>query len=411
MKVYVIDDEPKIRRGLMHFIAHEKPDWPQPKSAATAEEALQDPCFWETELMFLDIQLPAMSGLELLSLIRDKGSQMQVVIISGYAEFSFAQQALRLQVYEYLLKPIDIQKVSLILNNVQTEALQKQKDLRAKETVRQNLHKIREKYFASVLFGTESAEPEQCAKHLRELEMRDSPFLMIQYTYRSNEPLKSENIKEAQRMISDKLQTYMPLTKDRFMIYLKSGIVAILLAADDRLDGILETLQTEGDTEAYQTGFSFVHQSLSELLLAYSEACGERPSEEVVQNLPHEDQTLYVEQLIRRQGEFHPYVQKIMHFVADNYSTSLNLSVVAAQIHLHTSYLSELFKKETGTNLCNYINDYRLLIAKYELKGGNAKIAEIAEKVGFNDYHYFSQVFSKRVGVPPRKYRMNNLTK
>lgn len=411
MKVYVIDDEPKIRRGLMHFIAHEKPDWPQPKSAATAEEALQDPHFWETELMFLDIQLPAMSGLELLSLIRDKGSQMQVVIISGYAEFSFAQQALRLQVYEYLLKPIDIQKVSLILNNVQSEALQKQRDLRAKETVRQNLHKIREKYFASVLFGTESAEPEQCAKHLRELEMQDSPFLMIQYTYRSNQPLKSANIKEAQRIISDKLQTYMPLTTDKFIIYLKSGMVVILLAADDRLDGILEALQTEEDTEVYQTGFSFAHQSLSELLLAYSEACGVRPSEEVVQNLPHEDQTLYVEKLIKRQSEFHPYVQKIMRFVADNYSTSLNLSMVAAEIHLHTSYLSELFKKETGTNLCNYINDYRLLIAKYELKGGNAKIAEIAEKVGFNDYHYFSQVFSKRVGMPPRKYRMNNLTK
>lgn len=411
MNVYVIDDEPKIRRGLVHFIAHEKPNWPQPKSAATAEKALQDPDFWETDLMFLDIQLPAMSGLELLSLIRDKGSRMQVVIISGYAEFSFAQQALRLQVFEYLLKPIDIEKVSLILNSVQNEALQKQREMRVKETVRQNLHKIREKYFASVLFGTESAEPEQCTRHLRELEMQDSPFLMIQYTYRSNEPLKSANIKEAQRIISEKLQTYMPVTNDRFIIYLKSGIVAILQASDDRLDGILETLQTEEDTEVYQTGYSFVHQSLSELLLAYSEACGARPSEEVVQNLPHEDQTLYVEKLIKRQAEFHPYVQKTMRFVADHYDTSLNLSVVASEVHLHTSYLSELFKKETGTNLCNYINDYRLLIAKYELKGGNAKIAEIAEKVGFNDYHYFSQVFSKRVGMSPRKYRMNNLTR
>ena len=130
-----------------------------------------------------------------------------------------------------------------------------------------------------------------------------------------------------------------------------------------------------------------------------------------MQNLPHRDQTLYVEKLIKKQNDFHPYVQKTMHFVAENYSASLNLSVVAAEIHLHTSYLSELFKKETGTNLSNYINDYRLLIAKYELKGGNAKIAEIAEKVGFNDYHYFSQVFSKRVGMPPRKYRMNHLTK
>lgn len=411
MKVYVIDDEPKIRRGLTHFIAASRPDWPEPGCAATAEEALESPAFWETELLFLDIQLPAMSGLELLELIRQKDSQMQVVIISGYAEFAFAQKALALQVLEYLLKPIDIQKVSQILQSAQERYLQSQMDQRAKATVRQNLHQLREKYFASVLFGTEPADPDSLAQRLRELEMRDSSFIVVQYTYRSSDVPHTDGTKEVQHLLSDKLRSHLPNSEDQYLIFLKTGVVAILIAPDDHLDGILEALQEEPDTEDYLLGFSFIHQSLSELPLAYHEACGAQPAEEVVKSLPHGDQTAYVDQLIRDQATFHPYVQKVMLFIAGNYHSLLNLTVVAAQVHLHTSYLSELFKRETGTNLCNYITDYRLRAAKQELREGNAKIASIAENVGFNDYHYFSQVFSKRVGVSPRKYRMNNYAK
>lgn len=412
MKVYVIDDEPKIRRGLAHYIASSRPDWPQPGCAATAEEALQDPLFWETELLFLDIQLPAMDGLELLELIRRKGHQMQAVIISGYAEFSFAQKALALQVREYLLKPIDIQKVSQILQNAQDRYLQRQLDRRAQATVRQNLHMLREKYFASVLFGTETSDPDRCAERLQELEMKDSSFVVVQYTYRNNGTAHCDGAREVQQLLSDKLRSHLPNREDQFLIFLKTGVVAILMASDDQLDSILETLQEDENNDDYLVGFSFIHESLSELLLAYREACGpQQPANEVVQDLPQGDQTLYVDRLIRNQADFHPYVQKVMLFIAGNYRSQLNLTIVAAQVHLHTSYLSELFKRETGSNLCNYITDYRLRAAKQELRDGNAKIASIAENVGFNDYHYFSQVFSKRVGISPRRYRMSNYGK
>ena len=412
MKVYVIDDEPKIRRGLAHYIAGNRPDWPEPGCAATAEEALEDPAFWETELLFLDIQLPAMNGLELLELIRRKGHQMQVVIISGYAEFSFAQKALALQVRDYLLKPIDIQKVSQILQNAQDRHLQSQQDRRVQAAVRQNLHMLREKYFASVLFGTESSDPACLAERLRELEMQDSSFVVVQYTYRSSDAPHTDAAREVQQMLAEKLRSLLPNRENRFLIFLKTGVVAVLIAPDDQLDGILEALQVDTDHDDYLMGFSFIHQSLSELLLAYREACvAQQPADEAVRDLPVGDQTLYVDRLIREQANFHPYVQKVMLFIAGNYATQLNLTIVAAQVHLHTSYLSELFKRETGTNLCNYITDYRLRAAKQELREGNAKIASVAENVRINDYHYFSQVYSKRVGVSPRKYRMSNYGK
>lgn len=411
MKVYVIDDEPKIRRGLTHYIAACRPDWPEPRCAETAEAALSDPAFPETDLLFLDIQLPAMSGLELLELLRRQGHRMQAVIISGYAEFSFAQKALALQVQDYLLKPIDIQKVVAILQTAEERYLKNQSVRRAQETVQQNLHMLREKYFSNVLFGTESSDPASCARRLRELEMEDSPFVLVQYTYCGSEPLHSDVTREVRQKLHDKLRSLLPSQENLFLIFLKTGVVAILMATADQFDRILEAFQEESDCSDYLMGCSFVHQSLSELLLAYREACSPRQiNDEVVQDFPVSDQTLYVDQLLGSQKDFHPYVQKVLQFIAGNYKAQLNLTIIASQVHLHTSYLSDLFKRETGTNLCNYITDYRLRVAKQALREGTAKISYIAEDVGFNDYHYFSQVFSKRVGVSPRKYRLNHYT-
>lgn len=409
MKVYVIDDEPKIRRGLTQYIASCKPDWPEPGFACTAEEALADPAFPQAELLFLDIQLPGMSGLELLEQIRRKGYGMQTVIISGYAEFSFAQKALNLQVRDYLLKPIDVRKVSKILDDVENQYLQSQAERRDQDKVRQNLHSLREKYFSSVLFGLEPFDPILCREKLRELDMPDSAFILVQYTYRNLGDSQADAARSVRELLAHRLHALLPNRDNRYLIFFKTGAVAILIAPDDRLDGILTAFQEAPLNDDYLIGYSFVHPSLSELLLAYREACDPRkPMDPVLRNQPVEDQTLYVERLNAESQSFHPYVQKVMQFIAENYHTQLNLTIIATQVHLHTSYLSELFKRETGTNICNYVTDYRLCAAKRELRESRAKVASIAENVGFNDYHYFSQVFSKRVGISPRAYRLTH---
>ena len=75
-------------------------------------------------------------------------------------------------------------------------------------------------------------------------------------------------------------------------------------------------------------------------------------------------------------------------------------------MHLNKNYLSALFKQETGVNLSNFITDYRIFSAKKALRANSAKITAVARAVGFKDDHYFSQVFSRRVGLTPKKYRI-----
>ena len=88
-----------------------------------------------------------------------------------------------------------------------------------------------------------------------------------------------------------------------------------------------------------------------------------------------------------------------------HYREPITLSLIAEKVFLHQSYLSNLFKKETGCGLSSFITDYRLYIAKILLTETKDKISSISEDVGFQEYSYFSQVFSRRVGMTPQKYR------
>lgn len=108
LRVLLVDDEPFILQGLKLLI-----DWEQEgfEIAATAENGKEALAFLKKEkvdLVIADIKMPEMSGLELLEHIRkERISDAYFVILSGYAEFNYAQQAMRNACTEYLLKPVD----------------------------------------------------------------------------------------------------------------------------------------------------------------------------------------------------------------------------------------------------------------------------------------------------------------
>lgn len=87
------------------------------------------------------------------------------------------------------------------------------------------------------------------------------------------------------------------------------------------------------------------------------------------------------------------------------YADDLTLDDAAVAAGLSSSYLSRLFKQETGTNFKDYLTIYRLERARDALKDPRRKVYEIAEEVGFKDQHYFSEVFKKRYGCSPLEFR------
>jgi len=98
-------------------------------------------------------------------------------------------------------------------------------------------------------------------------------------------------------------------------------------------------------------------------------------------------------------------VYKVMEHIKNNYTEKLSLDELGQLVFLSNSYLSSIFKKETGTSISVYITKVRVGKSKAYLSGTGLSISEIAQMCGFGDQSYFTRVFKKQTGISPKKYR------
>lgn len=98
-------------------------------------------------------------------------------------------------------------------------------------------------------------------------------------------------------------------------------------------------------------------------------------------------------------------VRAAKEYIARHYMKTLTLEEISKHVHLNASYLSIVFKKETGQNFSDYLTAYRIEMAKNMLRRGDMSIAAISEAVGYADSKYFSRIFNKLVGIKPSAYR------
>lgn len=99
------------------------------------------------------------------------------------------------------------------------------------------------------------------------------------------------------------------------------------------------------------------------------------------------------------------YTDSAVEIINKYYAEDISLQSVASQINVNPSYLSRTFKLEKGENFTSYLTSVRIERAKAYLKGGKLRVYEVADKVGYHNYTYFSKIFKKIVGVTPEEYR------
>ena len=100
-------------------------------------------------------------------------------------------------------------------------------------------------------------------------------------------------------------------------------------------------------------------------------------------------------------------VYKTMEYIKQNYNTKLTLDQISEVTHLSKTYLSSIFKKETGQSISSYINMIRVDKSKGMLLESNLNIIDIANASGFEDQSYYTKVFKNHVGITPKKFREN----
>lgn len=100
-------------------------------------------------------------------------------------------------------------------------------------------------------------------------------------------------------------------------------------------------------------------------------------------------------------------IQKVTTQIESDLSSDLSLNNLASIFGVNPSYLSSLFKKETGVTLTEYVNKKRVERAKELLLSTNLQIQNISQRCGILDVNYFTKTFKKHTGLTPKKYREN----
>lgn len=116
-KTLVVDDEPLIARSVSQIIPKVNPSFFVAKVCYNGKEALDYLKDNSVDIVFTDIQMPAMDGLTLANEIKQIDSSIPVIILTGYSEFEYAKKAISAGVVEYLLKPLNRNQVSNLLND------------------------------------------------------------------------------------------------------------------------------------------------------------------------------------------------------------------------------------------------------------------------------------------------------
>jgi len=107
IKILLVDDEPSVIKGLNLLV-----DWAEYNcsiigSAGNGEIALRKIKELEPDLIIIDINMPIMTGLELLKALKDEEINIKTIILSGHDDFEYLKQGLLFNVENYLLKPVD----------------------------------------------------------------------------------------------------------------------------------------------------------------------------------------------------------------------------------------------------------------------------------------------------------------
>lgn len=347
MRALIVDDEVVIRKGIVKLLDRPGGSVNRIAEARNGEEALHLMASERPDLLITDIQMPVMDGLELIARARKLYPELAIVVLSGYAEFKYVQEALRHQAADYLLKPVTGEKLQEVISRVLINDP-------TKWTIKLNEESIR------IMKETIAALVRSVlAEHAEEAD-----GLMEQW----GGHLRSEGLTllEAKRVMG------------HFGLFFRSELLlAHKRSAQDEhaapsltsssIDGLI------GEWKAY----------LREEIRTVAGSRAPRNKRVVEEALG----------LIRR----------------DYGDAGLNLQRLAAHCGLNPPYLSKIFREVMSKPITQYISEFRLEKARELLLREDAPtIAAIAEQCGFSDYPYFSKIFKKAYGVPPAEYKEKN---
>lgn len=392
-KALIADDEDIIRRGIAYFLKKD-PEIEVVAQAEDGEMALELAAEHLPDLLFVDINMPFLNGLEFIEKLEGILKNAVIIVITGYDDFKYAQKALRLGVFDYLLKPIMENTFYDAVDRAKEQLGRRKKQVKYLEWARVLVEKNRPALIAEFLEGwlgghfSETEVEERIAALNLELP-KDFGVTLIHLEDKDNAEIGGEWDDDllfyaAENIAEEVFQSFQPVSACRNA----GGDLVLItactpreewLAAGERLSRLLQQYLPVDVAIAHKGAGEF-----SDLPGAYEAAMDEMRA------------LLETPQLVR----------DVKHYIEENFSMeAFSLTDAADYTHVSPQHLSRVFRQSTGITFMDYITRVRIRKAIELLADEDLKMYEIAERVGYSSQHYFSSAFKKVLGVSPMEYK------
>ncbi|AIQ18615.1 AraC family transcriptional regulator [Paenibacillus sp. FSL H7-0357] len=386
MNILIADDERVIREGIKRTINHLYPEY-QVFVATRAEEAVKVLEEQRIHIVLTDILMPGMNGLEFMKISKRRYPYVKWIVISAHSEFSYAQEAIRLGARDYLLKPIGKNKLEEIINNLTLE-IQKDNDIsRQGERLKASLRFLREGVFQRLASGLD----------IGNLDI--GPFIEDYHNFylvmvQLDPGEKSARLEHF--IVENVLSELIELHGNGFVVNFdrQSLLGLVTLRENERIEPFQEELRDHLNHylkmpfQILHSGLSYDFNTVPQVVKRMREASA--------------SQAFEAEPL---KGSGEKAIDVALHFIREHYYEDLSLEKMASVVFLNPAYFSQLFKQKTGQGYKEYVTSLRLEQAKLLLLNPKLKLAEIAERVGYQDMRHFTQMFRKKFQLTPTEYR------
>lgn len=465
-KVFIADDEQYVVKSLMRSVNWEEYGFEVAASSNDGVDAYEEIISLRPQLVFADIRMPGMSGLELIKKAKKALNGTLFVVISGYAEFAYAQKAMSYGAIGYCVKPFDedeivglLKKARDMLDKSNYEELDifaavEEQDAENRAKLKRVLeHKgldLEKGLCAAVSLGPEKLLFERDTRYVA-IKAGSSRYLYFfqcknQRDYGADicSPLPAEvkgvgisatfhciddlkrNMEEATVLayhyfVTGEKGIYRKKENEYAENMLKEFEKTVVRMDIEAMDKLLENAQArfrQGDLNIkhamsiyniYITFSShfFETDRYDDYIYSFDQLCASFKNSDGLIGHIKEDMHNFIK---RREGFVreeikNEYFKKLVEYVDQNFYKDISIQSLSREFVINPNYISQLFRKNTGMTFTDYVTRLRIDYSSELLKKTNFSIDEVAGKCGYTDYFYFIRVFKKITGRSPGQFR------
>lgn len=411
LSLMIVDDEFLVRIGIRETIPWGEHGFLIAGEAENGEEGLELAKRIQPDIIITDIRMPNMDGLEFMSRLKEEGIDAKVIVLSGYDEFDYAREALKYGALAYLLKPIENHQLLETVRNAGQTIIKERELKRRYSDLEQEVSSIVRHQLIRAIEGvpvTLSADdlkrinfPLQENKIIILIRIDDYELLRIQNL--ENLGIVTQVISTMDAKIDGiRRSIILEKNKDEWVIIIDleqyNNMEIIYSLCQDILRLIYQCSELTRDEMTFSIGISNPFLDVMELSRAYNEAL----QASRYKLIPRTNSINHINEI--NSADRQEYLQRAIMILKDNYHKAITVETVANNLSLSPSYLMHLFKSKLGKTFGECLMDFRISVAKELLQEPSYRIYEIAERVGYKDPKYFSQIFKKVTGFTPKEY-------